>query len=93
MNPRQALCAARDAAKIPQLIRKENTMAEEKLTLEAVKKLAADVGMTRLTDAHLQELTRATEFAHARRKTLATATLTYVDEPAHILDLTRGETK
>lgn len=68
-------------------------MAEEKLTLEAVKKLAADIGMTRLTDAHLQELTRATEFARDRRKTLATATLTYADEPAHILDLTRGATK
>lgn len=66
-------------------------MASDKLTPDELRQMAADIGMTRLTDAHLQELTRATEFARDRRKTLATATLTYADEPAHILDLTRGD--
>jgi|GEM_PF-1372730 len=71
----------------------EQTMADEKLTLEAVKKLAADIGMTRLNDTHLQDLLRATNAAHARRKALDMSGLTYADEPAHILDLTRGDTQ
>lgn len=68
-------------------------MADEKLTLDAVKKLAAEIGMTRLSEAHLQDLLRATQAAHARRNWLSTQSLTYADEPANIYDLARGDDK
>lgn len=63
-------------------------MADEPLTLESLKQAAADIGMTRLNDAHLQDLLRATQAARARRKNLPTHTLTYGDEPAHVFSLT-----
>ena len=66
-------------------------MADEKLSLETVRKLAAEIGMTKLTDAQLQELQRATEFARARRRLLATQSLTYADEPAHVYSLVAGD--
>jgi hypothetical protein len=37
------------------------------VTLEDGRRMAADVGLTRLTDEHLQELLRATKTAQARR--------------------------
>ena len=66
-------------------------MAEEKLTAETVRKLAAQIGMTNLSEAHLQELTRAAESARARRSLLAVQTLVYADEPSHVFSLTAGE--
>ena len=65
-------------------------MAEDKLTLEEVKKMAADVGM-RLTGEHLDQLLRATRAARARRATLPVATLDPADEPAHVFRLDAGE--
>jgi hypothetical protein len=62
-------------------------MADDALTLEEVKRMAAEIGMTRLTDEHLQQLLRATVTARARRTTLPTASLTPADEPAHVYRL------
>jgi hypothetical protein len=62
-------------------------MANEALTLEQVKQMAADVGMTRLADEHVQQLLRATRLALARRDTLPAGTLGPADEPAHVFRL------
>ncbi len=66
-------------------------MTDNELTIENVRKLATDIGMTRLTDAHLQELLRATKAARARRASLHTDTLNYADEPAHVFSLVAGD--
>lgn len=68
-------------------------MANENLSTDDVRKLAADIGLTRLTDAHLQELLRATNAARARRASLHNDTLTYADEPSHVFSLTVGDNK
>lgn len=65
-------------------------MAEDTLTLEEVRKMAADIGW-RLTDEHLEQLLRATRAARARRATLPVATLDPADEPAHVFRLDAGE--
>ena len=62
-------------------------MVDESLTLDEVRKMAAEIGMTRLNDEHLQQLLRATRAARARRATLAVATLVPADEPAHVFHL------
>lgn len=54
------------------------------VTLEEVRALAAEIGLTRLADAQLQELARATRVARARRAALPIATLVPADEPAHV---------
>jgi hypothetical protein len=61
-------------------------MADD-LTLEEVRVMAAQIGLTRLTDAHLQELLRAIRVARARRAALPIATLRPADEPAHVFRL------
>ena len=61
-------------------------MAKE-VTLEDVRAMAADVGLTRLTDQHLQELLRATKTAQARRAAMPKSDLTPADEPAHVYRL------
>lgn len=66
-------------------------MASDNLTIDDVRKMAADIGMTRLTDEHLQQLLRATQAARARRASLHTDTLTYADEPAHVFSLMGGD--
>lgn len=63
-------------------------MASE-ITLETVRIMASDAGLTRLTDEHLQQLLRATRTAQARRAALPTADLTPADEPAHVFRLER----
>ena len=44
-----------------------HTMPDDSLTLDEIRRMAAEIGMTRLTDQHLQELLRATRIARARR--------------------------
>ena len=66
-------------------------MAEDKLTLEEVRRMAADIGWRDLTDEHLEQLLRATRAARARRATLPVATLDPADEPAHVFRLAAGE--
>jgi hypothetical protein len=65
-------------------------MAEDKLTLDEVRKLAADIGWS-VGNEHLEQLLRATRAARARRATLPVATLDPADEPAHVFRLDAGE--
>ena len=46
--------------------------------------MAAEIGLTRLTDEHLQQLLEATRVARARRDSLPIAALVPADEPAHV---------
>ncbi len=62
-------------------------MPEKELTLDEVRIMAAEIGMTRLTDESLQMLLRATKSARARRSALAAAALTPADEPSHVFNL------
>ncbi|MGZ8155481.1 MAG: hypothetical protein ACXWUK_09300 [Burkholderiales bacterium] len=62
-------------------------MKENDVTVDDVRRMAAEIGLTRLTDAHLRELLRATQTARARRATLRIATLGPADEPAHVYRL------
>jgi hypothetical protein len=59
------------------------------ITLDAVRAMAADAGLTRLTDEQLQQLLRATRLAHARRNALRADDLVPSDEPAHVFRLHR----
>ena len=62
-------------------------MPEQELTLDEIRKMAGEIGMTRLTETHLQQLLRATNAARARRATLAGTALGPADEPAHVFSL------
>ncbi|MBI3919674.1 MAG: hypothetical protein HY322_22015 [Betaproteobacteria bacterium] len=59
-------------------------MEEPSLTFDEVKRMAEGIGMTRLTNEHLQQLLRATRVAQARRASLPVAKLGPADEPAHV---------
>ena len=54
------------------------------LTPDEMRKMAAEIGLARLTDEHLRQLLEATRIARARRATLPIATLVPSDEPAHV---------
>lgn len=62
-------------------------MPDDSLTLDDIRKMAAEMGMTRLTDEHLQELLRAARTARVRRSALPLANLDPTDEPAHVFRL------
>ena len=62
-------------------------MVDDSLTLDDVRRMAAEIGMTRLTDEHLQQLLRATRTARARRASLPIASLNPADEPMHVFRL------
>ena len=66
-------------------------MVDDSLTLEEVRKMAAEIGMDRLTGEHLEQLLRATRAARARRAALSVAALDPADEPAHVFRLEAGE--
>ena len=61
------------------------------ITLDDVRRMAADAGLTRLTDEHLQQLLRATKSAQSRRALLRTDDLTPADEPSHVFRLDSQE--
>jgi hypothetical protein len=65
----------------------------DNLTLNDVRKMAAEIGMTRLDDQHLQQLLRATIAARARRAALPVDTLTPADEPAHVFHATPDDVR
>jgi hypothetical protein len=67
-------------------------MPEEELTLDQIRKMAAEIGMTRLSDEHLKQLLRATKAARTRREVLA-ADLGPADEPAHVYTLDTGASR
>ena len=62
-------------------------MSDDALTLDDIRRMAAEIGLTRLSDGHLQELLRATRTARARRTALPMANLGPADEPAHVFRL------
>jgi hypothetical protein len=66
-------------------------MANDHLTIGEVKRMADEIGLTNLTDEHLEELLRATLAAKARRTALHVASLTPADEPAHVFGLAGGD--
>jgi len=68
-------------------------MADGDLSLDQVRKMAADIGLSHLTDAQMKELQRATLSARARRAALPLDRIATVDEPAHVyrLGLEGGE--
>ena len=65
-------------------------MSEDNLSLDDIRRMAAEIGLSRLTDGHLQELLRATRTARARRAALPFANLVPADEPAHVFRLEEG---
>ena len=58
------------------------------LTIDEVRRMAEEIGMTRLSEEQLGELLRATAASRARRGALPTAALSLADEPAHVFSLT-----
>ena len=68
-------------------------MQEHALTLDEVRKLAAEIGMQNLSEAQLQELLRAAQAARARRAALPLAQLGPADEPAHVFRLSAGDNR
>ena len=66
-------------------------MTTDNLTIDDVRKMAMDIGMTHLSEGQSQELLRATLAARARRASLHTDTLTPADEPAHVFSLSNGD--
>jgi len=68
-------------------------MAESNLTTDDVRKLAADIGLSRLSEDELQQLLRATNASRARRAKLRLQDLTPADEPAHVFKFGSGDLK
>ena len=66
-------------------------MANKGLALDEVRKMAAEIGLTHLTDEHLQQLLRATNAARARREALPLGQISPADEPAHVFRLAGGD--
>ena len=66
-------------------------MEPDSLSIDEVRRMAAAAGLDRLTDEHIQQLVRAANVAHARRRSLHAATLTPADEPAHVFRLNAGD--
>ena len=65
-------------------------MSDETLSSDEIRRMAGAIGLDRLTEEHMQQLTRAANVAHARRRALLSATLTPADEPAHVFRLVEG---
>jgi hypothetical protein len=63
-------------------------MKDDEVTIEEVQRVAAEIGLTRLTREHMQAFLRAAKVAHARRASLKSETLGPADEPAHVYRLT-----
>ncbi len=66
-------------------------MPDDNLTPDEMRKMAAEIGLTALTDEHFQQLLRATKIARARRAVLPVAGLVPADEPAHVYRCDAGK--
>ena len=66
-------------------------MADDNLTQDEMRRMAAEIGLARLSDEHLQQLLKATRVARARRAVLPVAGLVPADEPAHVYRLDSGK--
>ena len=64
-------------------------MADDNLTLDEVRKMAAEIGLTRLTEEHLGQLLNSTRAARSRRAALPLGSLVPADEPAHVFKVER----
>ena len=62
-------------------------MSDDNLSLDDIRKMAAEIGLNRLTDEHVRQLLDATRTARARRAALPVGGLTPADEPAHVFRL------
>lgn len=62
-------------------------MEASQISLDEIRKMAAEVGLTRLTEEHLAQLARATAVTFSRRSAMQAITLTPADEPALMLRL------
>ena len=62
-------------------------MADESLTLDEVRKMAAEIGLASLSEEHLKQLWRATNAARTRCKALPFDEITPTDEPSHVFRL------
>jgi hypothetical protein len=69
-------------------VNEEAVMKDDDVTLDDVRRTAGEIGLTRLTDEHLQQFLRAAKAARARRASLKIETLGPADEPAHVFRLT-----
>ena len=58
-------------------------MADESLDLERIRKRAAEIGLDKLSDAHLAQLARADKGTRDRLRHIPTDLHMY-DEPAHV---------
>ena len=58
----------------------------DKKDLQSLKDRAAAIGLTNLTDRHLEQLARATASADKRKEQL-TIELSVADEPSHVFSL------
>lgn len=52
-----------------------------------IQKIADELGLHKLSEAHLQQLLKAGRVANARRSVLQTDALVPSDEPAHVFRL------
>ena len=68
-------------------------MAQAVLTLDDIRRMAADIGLTRFSEPQLQELLSATRVSLERRGKLKSDRLTYADEPAHVFSLDTGSAR
>lgn len=62
-------------------------MATSSISGDDIRRMAAEVGLDKLSAEQLEALRRATEAARARRARLPVDDLTYADEPAHVFSL------
>jgi hypothetical protein len=56
---------------------------------DEIRRIAAELGLTRLSEEHLHTLERAMQAARARAAKLPFGDLGYADEPAHVFTLER----
>jgi hypothetical protein len=65
-------------------------MQADHLTIDEVRRMAAAIGLTRLSEEHMQQLLHAANTAQVRRTALPLASLTPTDEPAHVFHFGSG---
>jgi hypothetical protein len=73
------------------LAKEETRMANKGLTLDEVRKRAAQNGLPPLAQDNMQQLLPATNAARARREALPLGQLAPSDEPAHVFRLAGGQ--
>jgi hypothetical protein len=69
----------------------DSLMTTDRPTSDEIRAMASDIGLTRLTDEHLQQLLKATRTAQARRAALPVSRLVPADEPAHVFRAEDGQ--